>query len=248
MHLFYADESYDAQRFVMTAMRVAAAEWRDVFQRIKDFRSQLRSEYGIKLKTELHAQTFIRHCSDGASTRKLSIADRREVFEETLRFTSGLPVEIINVSLETASYSDSNAAHSAALERIFNRVHTNVSRLSPSSHALLIFDTGKERQITALARKLSVFNHIPSQFDRWQDGSRTRNIVTDRIVEDPVFRDSKQSYFLQLVDFAAFALLKHEVAPTEFIARWNYHELFTLLEPVLCRAATYRNPLGIVRN
>lgn len=150
-------------------------------------------------------------------------------------------------SLSVPQHGDSNAAHLAALDRLFNRINTNVSRCSPSSHAVVIFDSGKEQQTTRLARRLSVFNHIPSQFDQWPDGRRTRNIVTDRIVEDPVFRDSKASYFLQLADFVAFALLKREVAPTDFVAKWGYHEVFRSLQPVLCIQAHRRDPLGIVR-
>lgn len=247
MHFFYVDESYDTQRFVMSALRVRAEEWREVFGRTKDFRAYLRSEFGVKLKTELHAQTFVRHCSDRSSDRKLSLADRRKIFGETIEFVAALPIEIINVSLSVPQHGDSNAAHLAALDRLFNRINTNVSRCSPSSHAVVIFDSGKEQQTTRLARRLSVFNHIPSQFDQWPDGRRTRNIVTDRIVEDPVFRDSKASYFLQLADFVAFALLKREVAPTDFVAKWGYHEVFRSLQPVLCIQAHRRDPLGIVR-
>lgn len=248
MHLFYADESYDQQKFVMTAMRVDVTQWRDVFASVKAFRTELRSEFGIKLKKELHAQSFVRHCSDGSSSRKLSVAERRDAFASTLRFIATLPIEIINVALNIADHRDSNAAHLAVIERLFNRIQTNVSRCAPQSHAIVIFDTGKERQVTKLARQLAVFNYIPSQFNRWGDGNRARNIVTDRIIEDPVFRDSRESYFLQLVDFAAFALLKKEVPPTEFITRWGYHELFPLLEAVCCKAAHPRDRYGIVRN
>src|ERR1039457_319492 len=248
MHLFYADESYDQHKFVMTAMRVDVAQWRDVFTRVKSLRSDLRTEFGIKLKKELHAQSFVRHCSDSASTRKLSLAERRDAFASTLRFIATLPIEIINVALDIANYRDSNAAHLAVIDRLFNRIQTNVTRCTPQSHAIVIFDTGKERQITKLARQLAVFNYIPSQFDRWENGHRARNIVTDRIIEDPVFRDSRDSYFLQLVDFVAFVLLKKEVPPTEFITRWGYHELFPLLDAVLCKAAHPRDRYGIVRN
>ena len=141
-----------------------------------------------------------------------------------------------------------NDTHFAALDRLFNRIQTNVSRLQPQSHALVIFDKGKEHQITKLSRRLAVFNYIPSQFGYWPGGVRARNIVTDRIIEDPVFRDSRDSYFLQLIDFAAFALLKREIPPSPFILRWGYHTLFARLEPVLCLAASGTDPQGIVRS
>lgn len=41
-----------------------------------------------------------------------------------------------------------------------------------------------------------------------------KNIPNDRLIEDPFFKASHQSYFLQAADFIAFALLKAEVPPT----------------------------------
>ena len=211
MHFFYADESYDQTKFVVSSLRVGVTQWKDVLNQVKQFRAGLRTRYGIKLRSELHAQTFVRHCSDGISTRTLSLAERRQVFEECLVFIATLPVEIINVCLPLRNFNNrANDTHFAALDRLFNRIQTNVSRLQPQSHALVIFDKGKEHQITKLSRRLAVFNYIPSQFGYWPGGVRARNIVTDRIIEDPVFRDSRDSYFLQLIDFAAFALLKRE--------------------------------------
>ena len=130
---------------------------------------------------------------------------------------------------------------------IFNRIQTNVSRLQPSSHALVIFDKGKEQQITKLSRRLSVFNYIPSQFGSWPGGAKAKNIATDRVIEDPVFRDSRDSYFLQLIDFVAFSLLKREVPPSPFVKQWGYHTLFDRLRPVLCLPASAFDPCGIVR-
>jgi hypothetical protein len=161
---------------------------------------------------------------------------------------ASLPIQIINVCMSLQNFSNrSNDAHFTAVDRLFNRIQTNVSRLQPPSHALVIFDKGKERQITKLSRRMSAFNFIPSKFECWPGGARARHIATDNVVEDPVFRESRDSYFLQLVDFAAFALLKREVPPSPFILRWGYHTLFEKLRPVLCLAASRSDPCGIVR-
>jgi len=248
MHIFYADESYDQTKFIVSSLRVSVLEWKTVLQRIKEFRSKLRTNYGIKLKSELHAQTFVRHCSDGISTRVLSIAERRQIFEECINFIATLPIEIINVCLPLQKFGGrSNEAHFQAVDRLFNRIQTNVTRLNPPSHALVIFDKGKEQQITKLSRRLSAFNFIPSQFGSWPGGAKAKNIATERIIEDPVFRESHDSYFLQMVDFVAFSLLKREVQPSPFVLRWGYQQLFERLKTVLCYAACHSDPLGIVR-
>jgi hypothetical protein len=248
MHIFYADESYDQTKFVVSSLRVAVPEWRDVLTRIKTFRVGLRNKYGIKLKSELHAQTFIRHCSDGVSSQMLSIFERRVVFEEAIDFIATLPIQIVNVCLPLQKFGGrSNEAHFQAVDRLFNRIQTNVTRMPTPSHALVIFDKGKERQITKLSRRLSAFNYIPSQFGAWPGGAKAKNFLTDRIIEDPVFRESHDSYFLQLSDFVAFALLKREVPPSPFVLKWGYHQLFDRLRPVLCLEASRNDAFGVVR-
>lgn len=116
------------------------------------------------------------------------------------------------------------------------------------ARAFLIADEGREREITTAVRRMHVFNPVPSRFGQWSSGSRTQNIPTVRIIEDPVFKRSDRSYFLQLADFVAFALLKREVAPTPTVAKYDIHKMFDeSLAGVCYRRASPRDPLGIVR-
>jgi hypothetical protein len=63
-----------------------------------------------------------------------------------------------------------------------------------------------------------------------------------------VFKRSDRSYFLQLADFVAFALLKREVAPTPLVEKYKIHQMFDEVLAGKCfRAASPRDPLGIVR-
>ena len=50
---------------------------------------------------------------------------------------------------------------------------------------------------------MHVFNPIPSQFGEWSPGQKAKNITVDRIIEDPIFKASHHSYFVQLVDCVA---------------------------------------------
>lgn len=116
------------------------------------------------------------------------------------------------------------------------------------SRAVIFADEGREYEITKALRKMHVFNPIPSQLGGWASGSYTKNITTDRIIEDPVFKRSDRSYFIQLADCVAYALLKREVPPTPVIARYKIDEMFEdILSGVCYKAASPRDPLGIVR-
>jgi len=115
------------------------------------------------------------------------------------------------------------------------------------SHAILFCDEGNEGTYTKLTRKLAVFNPVPSQFGRWgQTGQSYRNLPTDRIIEDPVFKKSDQSYFIQLVDFAAYSLLRRE-RPVHSKSKYAIDKAFAGLGPILVRQATRNDPEGIIR-
>ena len=70
----------------------------------------------------------------------------------------------------------------------------------------------------------------------------------ERVIEDPVFKKSHQSYFVQLADCVAFALLKREVPPTENIKKYGIQKMFDrCLAGVCYRKASYADPLGLIR-
>jgi len=121
--------------------------------------------------------------------------------------------------------------------------------LTYSPGALLIADEGREHEIRSAIRRMHVFNPIPSKFGGWgPDGGFTKNIPTEHVIEDPVFRRSADSYFLQVVDCVAYALLKREVPPTPTIRRYGISKMFDATLAGMCfKPASPKDPLGIVR-
>jgi len=117
------------------------------------------------------------------------------------------------------------------------------------SQILVIADEGKEEELRRIARRSKVWNPIGSQFGTWGDGSSWKNIPNDRLIEDPFFKPSHQSYFLQAADFVSFALLKSEVAPTAHVAKYGLDKVYVDLAPVCAKEASRKDPrgLGIVR-
>jgi hypothetical protein len=246
VHIFYIDESYDQHKFVVTAIGMRADQWKSNFDSTKKFRQKLKANHGIKLSAELHATRFIRDRSDGISTQHLDHAIRRQIFEDVLKHIATLNIQVFNICLSVTKYGAANV-HALAIERLANRVQATMAQGVRQSHAMLIVDEGKEKEITKLARKISVFNPIPSAYGGWSGGASSKNIVTDRILEDPFFKNSKSSYFLQFADCAAWTLLKSETLPTTFSSKWGYDKLFPILGRVCFKAASKYDPMGIVR-
>ncbi len=66
------------------------------------------------------------------------------------------------------------------------------------------------------------------------------------LIEDPILRDSHQSYFMQAADLCVF-LLKQFTEPSGYMKKHGGNTYFRRLDPVLCKVASQSDPLGIVR-
>jgi hypothetical protein len=118
-----------------------------------------------------------------------------------------------------------------------------------SMQSVVIADQGREFEITKAFRRMRIFNPVPSKMGQWSSGTYTKNIIVERQIEDPVFKASERSYFIQLADAAAFALLKRETTPSDRVKRYGLHKAWDkMIAPVSLTAASKRDPHGIVRN
>lgn len=274
--IYYIDESYDAAKFCLTAIGLKVATWRMAFDAVREYRRQLRETDGVRLRTEIHARELTRGRGElGPSI--VGKWRRSRIFLELLELTASLPdVHVVNICLDRTGRSDpqldawdrllnrlnrlaegrnrqENALRRKLVANIRGKATADVSeqlerRLVPySAHAMIIADLGHEQEIVRLRRKLSVMNYIPSRFGSWGDAS-SKNIPLTHLVEDALFRDSRHSFFIQLADCVAFALLKRETVPTPQVKKYNLHKAFDLhLTGVCLKQASFGDPLGIVR-
>ncbi len=286
VRFFYVDESYDREKFTLSAIVIPHSHWKEAFDAIIAHRARLKADYGIFRRTELHATDFISG-RGRIGSRAVTKWERGRIFLDTLRLVARLPgVMLFNVCLPNKGIGDTQMV---AWNRMINRIERTMRTLderelplrdqlgtmvansitseelptpiSPTAaeqietrlkayraRAFIIADEGREREITTAVRKMHVFNPVPSRYGEWASGSRTQNIPTVRIIEDPVFKPSHRSHFLQLADFVAFALLKREVAPTPTVKKHKIDKMFDEALAVKCfRHASPRDPLGIVR-
>jgi hypothetical protein len=66
------------------------------------------------------------------------------------------------------------------------------------------------------------------------------------IIKYPSFRDSAESYFVQVADLVAF-LLYREIAPSAYVRKTGGQSYFGRLGPILRTQASSNDPRGIVR-
>jgi hypothetical protein len=238
VHLIYLDDSRDEGLCVFSALAVPADQWRAAFQQLRDYRRQLRRTYGIFVYKELHAWKFVSG-RGRPSDRTVTKSQRCGIFRQVLDLTADLQ----GARLFNACFPPKDDVR--AFEWLVNRINRTLQTWG--SHGLLISDEGNELVYTRLVRRMRVYNPIPSQFGAWSEtGAASRNIPIERIVEDPVFKRSEQSYFIQAVDFCAYALLRRE-RPTEYARRYGVATAFDALSPILVREARPRDADGIIR-
>jgi hypothetical protein len=232
------DDSRNDSTCVFTALMVPGKQWHASLDAVMAFRRELRADYGIYTRKELHAHKFV-NGRGRIADRTVTKSQRFGVFETTLRMMTELP----GARLINAVYH--RKAHRHAYSGILNRVNRTMER--HKSYAVLVCDKGNEAEYTRLARKMSRYNPIPSDRGNWQEsGKPWKNIPLARVVEDPVFKDSEASLFIQLVDFAAYALLNRE-CPLPSKTRFGLHKSFFILEPMLLKQASRFDDYGIVR-
>ncbi|MDE0400721.1 MAG: DUF3800 domain-containing protein [Candidatus Poribacteria bacterium] len=206
MHLIYIDDSGDEELCVFSALMIRADKWNSCLEEIKNFRRDIQTSDGISVYTEFHAWKFVSgrgKIADGVVPK----GRRCQIFKQTLQMIAMLPeARLFNVVFPTKA---SGHAYEALLEGINRGLQTW------DSHAILICDEGKDAIYTRLVRRMQAS----------KDGA------IDRILEDPFFKQSDQSYFIQLSDFCAYALLRQE-HPIESKTKYGLDEAFNLLEPI----------------
>ncbi len=238
MHLIYIEDSADENLAIFSALALPVEQWRTCFSIVRDFRKDLKRAYGIYIYKELHAWKFVSGRGQIAPAI-VTKPQRAAIFRQALETVTNLP----GAQMLNACFPKGQADR--AFERLLNRIERSL--VAWDSHGILLCDQGKEGDYTRLVRRMNVYNPISSRFGGWgPTRSSSRNIPLDRIVEDPVFKRSDKSYFIQLVDFAAYSLLRRE-RPTPNITQLGLANAFEILQPILLRAATRYDPEGILR-
>lgn len=229
MHLLYVDESYERPTTTTAAIAVPAESWRKVFERIKRWRHELKETDGILMRKELHATEFVAGRGN-LGPRTVGKFRRSQIFYSAFVMMNSMP--------ELRVFSTCRNDHPEwAFGRLLTRIHRTMETWN--SHALLICDVGNEAEYVKQVRKMSVRNVI-------NVGPYSNNVRTTRIIEDPFFKSSDKSYFIQLADFCSYALLRREKRlPSK--DKYGIHRAFDELKDVVVREVAPRDPMGIIR-
>ena len=114
---------------------------------------------------------------------------------------------------------------------------------NPDDRGMIFPDNTDGEKLQRLLRKLRHFNPVPNTASLYHGGYRNMNIRY--IIEDPVMKDSQNSFFNQIVDVIAYSA-RQMYEPNKYMKKKGGHNFYKRLMPVLNTAASTKHKLGIV--
>lgn len=243
MYLMYVDESGDngpfdesspgaAQNgsplFVLSGLIISIDHWNEFLDELKRFRDSLRRKHGFLAKYELHARELI--VGSGFFQRKgVNQTTRTAVYRATLEFLSKQKkyLNLMSVCVDKSRKWNYDAGYVETAWRLLIQRFDNFV-YKKNSHGLILSDVGYHIFARRVYRRMRVHNPIPSK--------KMPGVYYEKplrlIIEDPNWRSSRHSYFLQLVDIACDAV-KVKKRPSGKAKKRGICDLWKLLDPIM---------------
>lgn len=198
-YLVYFDETGDdgistasSDVFVLTSIYMDSAVWQDNYDIFKQFRKDIKSEYGMHISEEMHTMHFLRE-KGLYRPYNWTVEQRREILTRFAVAISKIKIKAINVII------DKNNIHTEDYEVLENALTYNIQRIDNDSAGkwkyLIISDQGRITPMRKTARRIRTFNPIQSHF-----GGVT-NLPIQGMIEDILEKRSEESYFIQICDY-----------------------------------------------
>ena len=207
MKICYYDESgddgfpaYSSPLFVLSAIYLDYLEWKDIHDQVVTFRRQLKQSHNFPVKLELHTKQLL---LDKSPYRDFGFTQDQKIsiITECCRFIGSTNIRIVNIlinkpSIRHQGYDVLDTSLKYSVQRIENDLDPNSN---PDARFMIITDEGRVGKMRKTTRAIQRINYIPSRFNK---SSYRQEIQT--LIEDPLPKDSKESYFIQLCDLVAY--------------------------------------------
>jgi hypothetical protein len=229
----YIDESGDTgvsrsqtNFFVISAIVIHESSWQNVLNDLIDFRKGLKNQYGLLLKEEIHASEFI----NGSPNLKAGISrnDKLDILKKCLKWLdSRSDVSVVTVRCnksQNASKDIFEFTWRVLIQRFDNTLaRNNFPNSIGNDKGMIIADNTDGGKLTKLLRRMRRYNQVPNHPAY---GLGSRNIILRAVVEDPVLRDSADSYLHQMVDVVAY-FARQYYEPNKYIKKKGARTFYT---------------------
>jgi len=210
--------------FGLGCVLVDAETWTDSFDGLLAFRRSIRDDFGIRMRAEIKANTLIRN---GGSIRDLNLApsQRGLVYRYHLNTLGAIGARAFAVVVDKRSTGVSrNDCLEMAWVTLLQRLERTTSQ--EKTGVLIVHDDGENSSVRRIVRKARRRLTAGSAFGT---GSLTNPLR--RLVEDPVPRNSQESYFIQMADLVAYAGWRSFIPPSKGVAQVTGTDLWAQVGP-----------------
>ena len=259
MRIVYYDESgddgypnYSSPLFCLSAVYMHYLNWKENYEAVLDFRRNLKTDFGLPINIEMHTKNFL---LDKNPYRDFGFStdDRKQIVSLYCQLISRLDLKVINVVIVKEKLKYPNfAVLDTSLKYSIHRIDNDLdSSSNPSDRFMIITDPGRVGKMRKTTRKIQRINFIPSKFS-----STTYRKEIKYLIEDPLPKDSKESYFIQLADIITYIMNLYSIIrigvadlPNRFKVYSNFDDVkewMELLKPVFNLKAAQSDEFGIV--
>lgn len=246
MYLTYLDESGDpglinspTKYYVLSCILINDAAWLEVLNELVALRRTLRDRYGIPSRQEIKSSD-IKNGRGVFWPLRWSRTHRFDFYRDLLSLEASLPLKAFAIAVEKAAADVRGwGARKAVWTFALQRIHRFC--IEEDDRAVLFPDEGEAWYIRSRVREMRRHHYVQLH---WGEGSQA--FRTDRILEDPNQRKSKESYFIQVADWNALAAHRSShIDPKTSLPG----DLWDILDPVLLYEVNKRagGPPGIVK-
>jgi len=259
MFISYFDETgddgypkYSSEIFVLSSIYMHEQNWKENYTKIHSFRKELKDNFGFPVNQEFHTKEFVTDKSiyHGLYTPQ----QRKEIMFAYCKLLACLKVKSISVVIDKRRIR--NLAYdvlATALTYNVQRIENDLKSSDNSQSFLIITDEGRVGKMRDTTRKIQRVNYIKSMYN---DKSYRKEI--ELLIEDPLPKSSKESYFIQLADFISFVISLYSKRllcdpEIEWANRvlnvFNYGDeiqMMNLLKSCLNHKASGKNEFGVV--
>jgi Protein of unknown function (DUF3800) len=213
MYLAYMDDSGDpgvsagspTPTYTIACVLIRDQHWVSLFEDLLGFRRYLRAAFGLRMRQEVKANELVKGSGPWAA---LSIGDgvrKRGIYRAFMRLQAKVgTVKTFAVVVDKSACASPDEVRTRTWRHALERIEAFARHNNET--VMLLPDSGEYDRFRKLSREMRRYSQVGAMIGA---GTLSRPLAR-YLIDDPVERDSGQSYFVQLADLNAYAAYRKE--------------------------------------
>lgn len=228
MYLMYVDDSGDpglpsagspTPGFTLSLLAIEDDRWISMLDQLVAFRRFLNTAFNLRMRDELKASGLV---NGSGAFSGMSWRARQRIYRMAMnlqRATGLTTAWAVTVDKQAFETNHPGCVAADIRDIAWRYMMQRVERFTSKSkiNGMVFPDEGYNQYVRTLFRKIRRYQQVPSAF-----GNGSLSVPATRLIEDPSFRQSHESYFVQFADLNSYAA-SHFVFPAPWFggAYWD---------------------------